>query len=57
MPKQQRAFLIATLIALPTDARCLLLSNGKLVGGGFYYPRLDKLMLAMCYRRTKFCRL
>jgi superfamily II DNA or RNA helicase len=47
MPKKQRAFLLAELNALPSDAPRVLLATGKLVGEGFDHPPLDTLILAM----------
>jgi superfamily II DNA or RNA helicase len=47
MSRKQRAALIATLGALPSDAPRILLATGKLVGEGFDHPPLDTLVLAM----------
>ncbi|MDT7520593.1 DEAD/DEAH box helicase family protein [Rhodoferax sp. TBRC 17660] len=47
MSGRQRAALVADLDALPPNAPRVLLSTGKLVGGGFVHPPLDTLVLAM----------
>jgi superfamily II DNA or RNA helicase len=47
MSQKQRAALMATLDAMPTDAPRILLATGKLVGEGFDHPPLDTLVLAM----------
>ncbi|WP_353846109.1 helicase-related protein, partial [Tibeticola sp.] len=47
MSRKQRAALVASLDALPSDAPRVLLSTGKLVGEGFDHPPLDTLVLAM----------